>query len=100
MRDPNKPPKGEVWNHSAGFAVRFTRHYLDTLRRGRLRRSFVIDYEKAFKVAKRWKNRTCLAKVNGYQVIFIWETKPQELTFITVLAPGHFVTRPVVRVLL
>ena len=100
MRSPNKPPGGEVWNHSAGFKIRFTNHYLHTIKKGRLRRAFAVDYQKVFKAAEKWKNRVCLAVVNGYQVIFIWETKEQELTFITVLAPGHFVTRPVVRVLL
>lgn len=90
----------EVLEHSAGFRVRLTKHYLITIAKGRLRRNFVVDYKKAYAVGKRWKNRVCLARVQGYQVIFKWDTKAKELIFITILAPGHFSTRPVVRVLL
>lgn len=100
MRRPDRLPGGELLTHQAGFKVRLTWHYLHRLKGGRLRRAYAIDYVKAYEAARRHKNRPCLAVVNGYQAIFIWETKPQELTFITILAPGHLPTRPVVRVLL
>lgn len=99
MTNPGQQPGGEVLNHSAGFKVRLTNHFVRQRRR-RVRRVLAIDYVKLQKAARRYKNRDCQAVINQYQVIFTWNSRDEELVLITLLLPGHFLTKPVVRVLL